>query len=114
VPPKGGDVLARVRKQPGGELTLEAQRFLSGLAKKRQLPGFRKGDSGNVVFAPVPLQGTGSDVYPVSRTFDSSIQGAPSVYHYVVVQGSGRTTWQLERAWRTDRDGMVIEEFSVP
>jgi hypothetical protein len=114
VPPKSGDVLTRIRKLPGGEMTLEAGRFLYGLAKRRQLPGFRKGESGNVVFALAVSGEAPSDAYPVCRLFDSSIQGAPSVYHYLVVRASMHSAWRLQRAWRTDRDGLVIEEVAIP
>jgi hypothetical protein len=114
MPPKGGDILVRIREQPGGEITLEAGRFLYGLAKKRQLPGFRKGESGDVVFAPAAARESDSDVYPVWRTFDSSVQGRSSVYHYLVVRASRRSAWRLQRSWRTDRDGLVIEEYAVP
>ncbi len=105
---------ARFKQQPGGALTLEAQEFLSGLGFKRQLPGFRKGESGPSTIRVVMPKETKPDVYPVSRTFDSSIEGKETVYHYVVVRASRHSAWKLQRAWRTDPEGRLIEEFAIP
>jgi hypothetical protein len=114
VAPKGGDLVNLVKQQPGGNLTLEAQKFLYGLAKKHELPGFRPGESGNVVFALTSSAETEDDNYPIIRTFDSEIQGAPTIYHYVVVRTTRRSTWKLQAAWKSDRPGTVIEEFEAP
>jgi len=37
-----------------------------------------------------------------------------SVYHYTLVQESKDSPWKLQKAWRTDADGRLIEEYAVP
>ena len=55
------------------------------------------------------------DVYPVSRTLHASKNNdGHFVYYYTVEKASETNDWQLQRAWRTDTNGQVVEEFRVP
>jgi hypothetical protein len=109
---KNQGVLAQIKRQPGGEFTLEAQTFITRLVIIHQLPGFRKDENAKVL-APAADQST-NDSYPVTRRFDTSKGGEPYIYNYLVVRGSKHSDWKLQRIWRTDRDGKVVEEYALP
>lgn len=112
-PPKAGDMLAQLKRQPGGALTVGAEEFVSRLAGTHQLPGFRKGENA-MILAPATGEAPTNDSYPVSRRFDTSRGGQPFVYNYLVVRASRHSDWKLERIWRTGRDGKLLEEYPVP
>lgn len=53
------------------------------------------------------LQGTQTDPSDLNSHIDAS------QYHYTVVQKSPDGPWQLQKAWRTDKNGRVIEQYKV-
>lgn len=95
---------------PGYFLTLEAGKFLLDLKAKNQLPGFPKNDVGQA-HMPEAVHG---HVYPISATFDVRKKDNKSIYHYTVSQPSRDGVWKLLRAWQSDTDGHIINEFSLP
>jgi hypothetical protein len=90
-------------------LSLEAAEFLNSLKEKGQLLGWSKDDKwqGNVP-GDVP-----NEAYPLSENFDCQKSNNPAVYHYTVVRASKNAPWELQKAWRTDAKGCIIEEYSV-
>jgi hypothetical protein len=55
------------------------------------------------------------DTYPVSRTVKASKNNdGHFVYYYTAVKSAATNGWQLQKAWRTDTNGQVAEEFPVP
>ena len=110
---RAGGIVAQIKRRPGGESTLEAQAFIDRLAATHQLPGFRKGENATVL-APATAEASTNDSYPVSREFDTSRSGQQFVYNYLVIRASKHSDWKLQRIWRTDRDGNVIEEYPLP
>ncbi len=122
-PPK--DIAARsrayVEQQPGGDLTLEAAKFLGSLVEKDQLPGILKterragaaNNSFSVYIDPLNLKESASAAYPASRTLCGKKTDEPSSYHYTVVRTSKESAWQVQKAWRTAPDGRVVEEYPV-
>lgn len=102
-----------IKRQPGGELVLDAREFLSDLAIQGQLPGWTKAERGEISYGIV--EGTVGARLPFSRTFHTQKNSDPSIlYHYVVTRNSADTPWKLEKAWRTGPDARVIEEYEVP
>lgn len=37
----------------------------------------------------------------------------PSIYHYVMVRLSPDGSWKLQRAWRSDQNQLLLEEYPV-
>ncbi len=111
--------LGQFKQVAGGASTVDAGEFLLSLAKQGKLPGFTPGEHG-VMRAGI-VDGTGnipsaaaSESYPISRGITFSKSGDTSVYFYTVVQASNHAPWQLQKAWRTDADGKVVETYPVP
>ncbi len=85
-----------------------AMKFLHSLKQKGRLPGWSKKDklAGNTVDFHIRL--------PNSGTCDAAKEGDPTIYHYTVVRDAKDGAWKLQKAWRTDAKGKVIEEYPVP
>jgi len=93
----------------------KAAEFLGNLWDKDQLPGFSQRGVGGISFrTDIPVGECESWAYPMSRTISCTMSGNPATFHYVVVQPSKDSPWQLQKAWRTAPDGSVIEEYPVP
>jgi hypothetical protein len=82
--------------------------FLHSLQKKGCLPGWSKKDkvAGKTVDFHIRL--------PDSGTCDVAKEGDSTIYHYQFGRASKNSPWKLEKAWRTDKNGHTIEEYSVP
>ena len=91
---------------------MEADEFLFNLKKRGDLPGWLKDEHGDVNF--FNLGENASTNYPISRSFIATKQHDVSEYHYVVTKASKDSDWKLQRAWRTDGNEHVIEEYPVP
>lgn len=110
---------------PGGRETMDALDFLQSLQGKGQLPGYTLGTNvGSGFIVPGLLyqnnktgwQTTGTNVenLPISRTFELITNAqAGLVWHYTVIKASGKTNWQLQKAWLTGHDGKLISDFRV-
>jgi len=85
-----------------------ALRFLKGLKKKGQLPGWSKNDEVTTAMFHFYIH------YPDRVTIDDFMkQGDSSIYHYTVARASKDSPWRLQKAWRTDRNDHTIQEFPV-
>jgi hypothetical protein len=93
--------------------TIAAGEYLHTLHNEGRLPGDSKLDRGQMTTDKLPLTGFKELVYPFSRTFQVVKEGDPSIYHYTVGRQSKESPWQLERAWRTDSAGKVVEEWPL-
>jgi hypothetical protein len=94
--------------QPGGP----AERFLLELRDAGRMPGMDGKETGWVTGMPGFAE-MESRRWPVTRTISGSREGDPARYHYRVSRASAETGWRLERAWRSDDAGNVLEEYSV-
>jgi hypothetical protein len=104
---------AIIKEHPGGTLVAGALEFLDDLRDKGRLPGWAKGEKGQVDLMLNTI-GTRSDAaYPFSRTFNAKKTGNASVYHYTIVRDSEQSAWKLQKAWRTDAVGRAVEEFTI-
>jgi len=90
----------------------EATKFLIYLAQKEQLPGFIKSDRGSVNISWHPKNGKFTG-YPISETFVLTQKDNVFQRHYLVTQPSKNNAMKLQRAWMTDANEHVIEEYSV-
>lgn len=102
------------RQIPGGAVTVQAGEFLLTLANEGKLPGFNQGEHGTMHAGIVDGNAntpSGSEQYPVSRVIHFSKRGNDSEYFYAVVLESNGGPWKLQRAWRTDPQGQLIENY---
>lgn len=103
----------RQLKVPGMRSTLDAGQFLARLLASGHLPGAEDAEKGAMlspasVYAPEPTN------YPMSRTFNGQRKlGGPWENHYTVVKMSADSPWHLQKAWRTDAQGDIVEEYPV-
>lgn len=76
--------------------------------KNGQLPGWSRQDRGTVkgVFR--------FSMDPETVTFDAVKKGDSSTYHYQFTRPAQDSPWQLRKAWRTDQDDHVTEEYPIP
>ena len=85
-----------------------AFKYLRRLKDNGRLPGWLTMDTG-----------TGQANYIIrldpnieSVTWDIPKIGSPSIYHYTVVR-KAKGPWKLEKAWRTDMNGTILEQFPL-
>jgi RNA polymerase sigma factor (sigma-70 family) len=121
-----GNFTDQMRRQPGGALTLEAAVFLKSLNAQGRLPGFPPNERSaidihihNLVQDRAGVwqfsSGADGDTYPVTRTLRARKAGAGwFLYIYSAEKASMTASWRLQKAWRTDTNGLVVEEFPVP
>ena len=83
-----------------------AFRFMKALKQEGRVPGWSKDEHGE--WHSFPEIGTNS----VTFVFQKS--GKPSVYHYRVTRSTNDAPWQLQKAWRTDQNDQLLEEYPLP
>src|SRR5580693_1195876 len=98
----------------GALLTEEAKTFLKSLAEQGELPGCSK-EKGKFHWQADPKDST---TYPASRTFKFETARPENAAlktgcRYSVIRESEDSEWKLQRAWRSDEKGSVVEEYSV-
>ena len=89
----------------------EVAKFLSHLKEKGEMPGWSKGEKGNMGLDHQTNYLAG---YPISETVVVTKNGDVSKYHYTVVQPAKDGVLKLQKAWRTDAKGHIVEEYQVP
>ena len=84
--------------------------YVLQLHQQGRLPGDSKDAHGKITcyLTPSDLQEV---TYPLSRTFRVVETGATN--NYTVVRLTKDSSWQLQRAWQTDSEGRVIQEWPV-
>jgi hypothetical protein len=80
-----------------------AMDFLIDKKKAGRLSGWSKAETGKIR----------PESHPDSETYGflARKNGDDRIYHYIVTRASKGTPWKLQKAWRTDRGGKVVEEF---
>jgi hypothetical protein len=102
-------------------------KFLKSLKENGQLSGISKDDKAAIYLeAYSNFDSQSADSKSVayvrayfnsrhkSATFGFWKNGDSSICHYTVVRTSKDSPWKLQRAWRTDQNDKMIEEFPVP
>lgn len=86
--------------------------FLLQLHQQGQLPGDSKDARGILTcyLLPSDLQHIS---YPLSRTYHIILTGSTDTNNYTIIRPTKDSGWQLQRAWRTDSTGRVIDEWPV-
>lgn len=102
---------------PGATATVQAGEFLLTLAKEGKLPGIAQGEHGTMHAGIVDAHAntpSGQEPFPISRVIHFSKQDDDSDYFYAVVIESNGAPCKLQRAWRTNPQGQVVENYLVP
>jgi hypothetical protein len=73
-----------------------------------QLPGWSTDDRGTGAF------GYHFHREPDTVTLDIPKRGDPCTYHYELTRPAPDRPWKLQKAWRTDQDEHMVENYSVP
>ncbi len=79
----------------------DALAFLTSLKENGQLPGWSRQEEGTIYLEP----------FPNRDELDGRKKNDSSDYHYQVGRAPASGAWQLQKAWRTDPNGEVIEEY---
>ncbi|MGA9451388.1 MAG: hypothetical protein WBW41_08605 [Verrucomicrobiia bacterium] len=82
--------------------------LLRSLKKSGHLPGWSKDDKAAAKSVSFSCSST------LTGSFTGRKIGDSSVYHFQVVRASEDSPWKLQKAWRTDAKGCLIEEYPVP
>jgi hypothetical protein len=98
---------------PGGAATIDAGEYLIGRLKEGKLPGISKDDHGSMVAANAKPHEGQTESYPLVRVIVLRKNGDTSEYFYGVVRESAGAPWQLQKAWRANPEGKVVEEYPV-
>lgn len=81
--------------------------FLFHMRQAGHLPGVTTNEHG---FASISGQ---LSAYPYSLIMQFSENGKAFTNNYSIVQMKKDSSWQLTRAWQTDSNGQIIQEWSV-
>jgi hypothetical protein len=92
--------------------TRKAGEFIFRLRLKGQLPGLPINEKGSMRCQDPPAEGL-FDTYPVSRTYYFRFENRDiqTVLHYTAVKMSKISDWQLQKAWRSDENGQIVEQY---
>ncbi|HTY89335.1 MAG TPA: hypothetical protein VMB80_17940 [Candidatus Acidoferrum sp.] len=82
--------------------------LLRSLKESGHLPGWSKDDKSVAKSVFFSCSSTRTGCFTGRKTGDSS------VYHFQVIRASEDSPWKLQKAWRTDANGHLIEEYPVP
>jgi hypothetical protein len=93
--------------------TIDAGNILLEMHEQGHLPGASPNDHGEVTSELVDYSNTNELTYPISRTFHVFITGGSATNNYMLQKQSKDSIWQLKKAWKTDFEGKIIEEWPV-
>jgi hypothetical protein len=96
--------------------TVIAAAAIKQILDQGHLPGVSKGEHGDISFDAGPLVISNVAVamtYPASRTLHLVKDGETSTNNYVLVKQTKDSEWKLQKAWLTDSNGQVIQEWRV-
>jgi hypothetical protein len=90
----------------------QGAKFLMALKTSGHLPGMPQKSHGQASVS-APVSAFQDAKYPFIVTFDVVVNGDSLTNHYTVVRPLKDAAWQLERAWRTDKQGQTVVEWAT-
>jgi hypothetical protein len=82
--------------------------YLVRLRQEGKLPGVTTNQHGNaIVSGRLPY-------YPFALTMRFNAEGTAVTNNYRIVQLKKDSSWILKRAWQTDTNGQIVQEWAVP
>lgn len=100
-----------LKRRPAGAFMMDAKDYLADLWRQGRLPGMEDKGHGDLKFGREILA---EPIYPATQDFTLLREGDASTHHYTVERELQGGPMRLKRAWKTDADGHLIKEFSVP
>jgi len=98
---------------PDAHRVYQGFNFLARLGHDGQLPGISRNSHGRLGLDKPPAV-TPNGPYYWSQEFRVTTQDTPSrICHYVLVQTYSNSDFQLQKAWRSDAGGKVLEEYPI-
>ena len=91
----------------------DAVKFLTQLKKNGELPGVQKDSHADVTTGVLPISKFQTAEYPFVVTFHVLLMGDSLTNHYTVERPAAGSNWQLKRAWRTDTEGKIVNEWQI-
>jgi len=88
-----------------GEATLKT---LEGLKKQGQLPGAAKDSHGKTTAFHFRHD---DSPWLDTATWDLLVDDQSSIYHYTLTRTAVYAQWKLQKAWRTDQTGHILETY---
>jgi hypothetical protein len=101
--------------------------YIESLKEKGELPGLSKDDQGVIcleTYSNFGRQSVNAKGVAYTRayfnsqhktvTFAFCKSGDSASYHYQVARESKESPWKLQKAWRTDQNGRIVEEYPIP
>jgi hypothetical protein len=103
----------KAMKGPEAARMYKAANFLAMLASNGQLPGLSKNDHGMLRSENLPVV-TPNGPYFWSQEFHIVTKDSPPRnFHFVLVQTYSNSDFQLQKAWRADVSGKILEEYPI-
>jgi len=87
--------------------------FLGMLHDTGRLPGFPKGKDGQLRLDKLPTVSPNGPYYWSLELRAITKETPPRHFHYLLVQTYSNSDFQLQKSWRTDDAGKVVEEFPI-
>jgi RNA polymerase sigma factor (sigma-70 family) len=117
------DAIKQFSETPNGGISLEAVYFLQSLKTNGLLPGIATNSpagieipwfSHNTNGGTWHMVNTNLGNYPITLTLTVHANDVNDRYHYTITKASGTNGWQLQKAWCSDTNGIVLKQFPVP
>jgi RNA polymerase sigma factor (sigma-70 family) len=109
-------------KTSGGAISMEAVKFVQSLKEKGRLPGIVSNTPAAIEIPWISFDRPGGTAHyintnltlPVSLTLTVHANDVNERYHYTVTKVAETNEWQLQKAWCSDTNGIVLKQFPVP
>jgi hypothetical protein len=100
-------------KQVGVAKLTEGARFLVGMARSGRIPGLSRNAHGTMRMEKLPVITPNGPYYLSAELHLITSDAPPKNYFYAVVQTYSNGGFQLQKAWRADASGKVLEEYPI-
>jgi hypothetical protein len=96
--------------------TAKAGQYLLQLHEEGHLPGILEDEHGQFACDIVPVIVSNKLVeitFPMVRTFRLVKNGESSTNNYILIKPTKNSEWILKKAWETDSNGQLVQEWPV-
>jgi hypothetical protein len=83
------------------------------LQEQGRLPGLAKGDKETTFWEPSSMHDLDLRDHQSPHEIRALKEGDRSTYHYQFVRACDDCAWTLDKAWRTDEKGAVVEQYAI-
>ena len=116
-----GGAIKQFEQTTNGRLSMEAVYFLQSLKQKGRLPGIASNTPAGIEIPWVTFDHPGGTAhvintnltFPLSLTLIVHANDINERYHYTVTKATQTNEWHLQKAWCSDTNEIVLQEFSI-